>query len=197
MKTLRLTLLVLAAAAVTGCMTAGPGYSYRGGQGDYYYGQPSVDYRYHGGYGGYPYYGRSGWSFGLGYGYGGYPHGYYGRYPYGYPYYGYPYGYPYYRPPVVIRPGGGHDRDDDHDDRDPPWRDLDELRRRQEALNRIRNGERIDGEPSRPTVTVGRPPPPPRHTGDDGDSRMGSMVRRAQPQQAPEPRRHRIRQQEQ
>ena len=65
----------LAIATLAGCAT---GYSYRGGNGDYYYGQPSVDYRYHGGY-----------SFGYG-GFGGFGRGYYldifGRPVYGYPY---------------------------------------------------------------------------------------------------------------
>lgn len=87
-----LALATLAAVALGGCATD---YAYRGGAGgDYYYGQPSVqyyDYGYGAPYGslyGYP----GGWSFGLGYGYGGYG--------YGYPYYGggyYPYPYwPYY-----------------------------------------------------------------------------------------------------
>ena len=38
------------AATLAGCAT---GYSYRSGNGDYYYGQPSVEYRYYGGYGPY------------------------------------------------------------------------------------------------------------------------------------------------
>lgn len=124
-----LLLPALAAALLGGCVT---GYDYRGGTGDYYYGQPSVDYQDDGyyspyGYGGYGYPG--GWSgmigYGMGFG-GGYgPYGYggyggFGGYPYGYPY---GYGYPYNpRPPViVVRPDprpGTHPRPhrDDRDD---------------------------------------------------------------------------------
>jgi len=68
---------VLALATLAGCAT---GYSYRGGTGDYYYGQPSVEYRYYGGYG----YGGS-----IGYGY---PRAYYVD-AFGRPIYGDPYGY--------------------------------------------------------------------------------------------------------
>lgn len=86
----KLLLSTLAAAALSGCMTNG--YDYRGGQGDYYYGQPTIEYRHYG-------YGVPYGSYGFGYSsYGhGYPYGYYG-YPYGY----YPYGYYdyYYYPPV-------------------------------------------------------------------------------------------------
>ena len=108
------TLAVAAAALLSGCVT---GYQYRQGAGDYYYGQPAVEYDngyYDGyGYGGYGGYG-GGWggSLGFGYGYGG-----------GYPYwgYGYPfvYGYPYYE---HHRHDHGHhhhnDGDDDDDDQD-------------------------------------------------------------------------------
>lgn len=89
-----LALATLAALALGGCATD---YAYRGGAGgDYYYGQPSVqyyDYGYGAPYGslyGYP----GGWSIGLGYGWG---YGGYGYPGYGYPYYGgyYPY-YPYW-----------------------------------------------------------------------------------------------------
>ena len=110
MKSIRSLKVVAAAALVlllAGCIT--DGYQYRGGYGgDYYYGQPSVEYRHHGYYGPYgygdPYYGRSSWSFGMRYGYG---------YGYGYPYYGSyrgGYGWPYYRggwpsyPPIIVRP---------------------------------------------------------------------------------------------
>ena len=92
-----LVLTLLAAATLSGCYT---GYGYRGGAGDYYYGQPSVDYY---GYGGYDY------GYG-GYGGYGYPYGYYGYYPGYYPGYYYP---PWYthnpRPPHPdhpSRPGG-------------------------------------------------------------------------------------------
>jgi len=96
----KLLLPALAAALLGACATP---YDYRGGHGDYYYGQPSVDYYdgYYGGYGGM-------WGYG-GYGYG-YGSPYYG---YGYPYYGY--GYPYYPPVIIVRPdpptpGGGPQR---------------------------------------------------------------------------------------
>ncbi|RYF45017.1 MAG: hypothetical protein EOO27_42220 [Comamonadaceae bacterium] len=126
----KLLLPALAIATLAGCAT---GYSYRGGSGDYYYGQPSVDYRYYGGYG-------FGGSIGYGYGEGyyldvfgrpvyGYPYGYYGgRYP------SYPYGHgPRPRPPHGSGHGGGHDGD--HHDAPPgqgghrpgnrpPWRDI-------------------------------------------------------------------------
>lgn len=89
----KLLLPTLAAALLGACAT---GYDYRGGgEGDYYYGQPSVDY-YGGYYGGYGYPGWSG-MMGFGYGYGGYGYG-----GYGYPYYGY--GYPYYPPVIIVRP---------------------------------------------------------------------------------------------
>jgi len=84
----KLILPALAATMLAGCVT---GYTYRGaaGGGDYYHGQPSVEYRYYGGYGG----GYYGGYYGYPYGYGG--AGYYG-YPYRYGYYGYPYAYPRY-----------------------------------------------------------------------------------------------------
>lgn len=112
----RLSIAVLAAAALAGCVTDG---YYHGGSGDYYYGRPSVDY-YYDGYGyGYP---------GGGYGYGGY---YDYRYGYGYPYHGW-YGgywdYPYYYPPYRPRPPH-HPRPDDDDGprtggKLPPVRDV-------------------------------------------------------------------------
>jgi hypothetical protein len=147
-RMMRPALLALAAVAVTGCMTY-PDYRHGGMSGDYYYGRPSVEYRYrdygpwHGGYG-YPYYGRSSLSIGIGYGY---PYGY-GGYGYGYPWYGWPsYGYPYYRPVIVHRPprGGGDGRPRD-DDRDPPWREL-------RDLGGVRPA--IDPEPSRPSPLTG------------------------------------------
>ena len=131
----KLLLPALAIATLAGCAT---GYSYRGGNGDYYYGQPSVEYRYYGGYG-----------YGYG-GLGGYGQGYYldvfGRPVYGYPYgyYGghypsYPYGHgPRPRPPHGPGHGGGHDGDHDgppqHGDprprNRPPWRDIGRMRDR-------------------------------------------------------------------
>lgn len=107
-------LSIVAALLLAGCVDdyrvrRGPG------GGEYYYGQPSTEYRYYGSpyggwgpYGGYYPYGesyrfRSYYNYGYPYRYGGYP--YYGGYPgYGYPRYG---GYPYYpryrhsRPPVT------------------------------------------------------------------------------------------------
>lgn len=100
----KLVLPVLATLLLAGCYTD---YAYRGhgGAGDYYYGQPSVQYRYYGGYGGGygGYYGGWGGYYGNPYGYG-YPYRYaypyrYGYGPYGYPggrYPGYGYGYPGY-----------------------------------------------------------------------------------------------------
>lgn len=168
------TMIALAAASLlAGCVSSD--YAYRtGGRGDYYYGQPSTDYRYPGygpydgyyPYGGYPYGG--GYRYGLRYGYG-YPYGYRG-YPYN-PYYGGHYGYPYYRPrpPLVIRP-----RPDDNNpppqhrpDNRPPWRNLDELRRRQQA----------DGGNAQPRMVVpARPAVAPRRS---DDSRMEQVIRRS------------------
>lgn len=112
--------LPLAAASVAvllaGCVSD---YQYREGAGDYYYGQPSVEYRDYGdyGYGGYGYPG--GWGASIGYGYGGYGYPYGG---YGYPYGGY--GYPY--PPLIFVPGyygGHHHHHGGHDQADPiPYR---------------------------------------------------------------------------
>lgn len=135
----KLLLPLLATAALAGCAT---GYNYRGGNGDYYYGQPRVEYPY-GGMGGY--YG----SFGPGFG-GTYYYDRYGRLVYGYSggyypggYYGSPYyGGGWYRP----RPHqghGNHDHDgDDNDhgdhDRPPPWRDLGGLKQRDESGDRQR-----------------------------------------------------------
>lgn len=126
----KLLLPALAATLLAGCVT---GYTYRGhgGSGDYYYGQPSVEYRYYGGYGygyGYPGYG----------GYYGYPYryGYPSRYGwYGYPYYSYPryphYRYPYrydrhpdYRPDRPRHDGGSRGNG--------PWTGVEDIRRRVE-----------------------------------------------------------------
>ncbi len=110
----------LAAALLGGCVS---GYQYRDGAGDYYYGQPQVEYRdygygRYGGYGGGPYGYGSGWGGQIGYGYGGYGSSYgyggYGGYgsPYGYGGYGYPY---YPGGPVIIVHRGDRDWDDDGD----------------------------------------------------------------------------------
>ena len=85
-----------ATLALSGCVSD---YAYRDGPGDYYYGQPTVDYNYYGA----PYGGAGYGGYGYGsYGYGG---GYYGGYGYPYGYGGSTYVYPryYYR-----------DRDRDH-----------------------------------------------------------------------------------
>ncbi len=168
----KLVLPALAAALLAGCVSD---YAYRGGdRGDYYYGRPSVEYRYDGGYGGYAPYG-----YGYGnYGYGtyGYPYRYYGA-PYGFggfggyysPYYNYPYYRPHYRRPPLThpRPDGNpppqHRRDDD---RRPPWRNFDELRRRPPA----------DGGGAAVQQPVpARPVAEPRERG----SRMEQVIRRA------------------
>ena len=114
----------LAAALLGGCVS---GYQYRDGAGDYYYGQPQVEYRDYGygGYGGYdngPYGYGGGWGGQIGYGYGGYGSSYgYGGYgsPYGYGGYGYPY-YPG-SPVIIVRQGDPDgDNDGDADDRSGP-----------------------------------------------------------------------------
>lgn len=179
----KLLLPALATALLAGCMTSG--YQYRGGSGDYYYGQPSTQYRYYGApYGSYGYGYPGGWSGSFGYGYG-YPYGYYGYGGYG----GYPYYPPYpYRPPVVIvRPGGGgHDHGNNNGGNDPgdsggndtppvqpvdrprpPWRDLDSLR---------------DGQ-SRRDPTIHQPPPRRASTPMQTPQRLPAST----PMRAPQP----------
>lgn len=168
----RLLVPLAATALLAGCVTSAP-YGYRGdGQGDYYYGAPTVEYRYHDMYPGYgdPYYGpyRPGLSVWGGYGYYGRPYygPYYGnpyyRYPYyGNPYYGYPRTTPRPRPSTTNPPDGG------------PWRNLDEVvRRRRQADG--------GGGTTIPTPSVPQPQftPMPR-VGDDGSgSAMGQVIRR-------------------
>lgn len=114
----KLLLPALLVGLLGGCVT---GYGYRDG---YYYGQPSVEYRYHdSGYGPYPPYRYAPYRYRYGYPYYG---GYYGHY--GYPYwYSYPNWYHHRhkpRPPIVNpnpRPDTRPPHDDD--DRRPPWRD--------------------------------------------------------------------------
>jgi hypothetical protein len=114
-----------AAMLLGGCAT---GYTYQSGSGDYYYGNPRVEYRYQtpsGVYGSYGPYGYYGGAYGGYYGgYSGYygawdpyrhsryyvgPRYYHGPYVYGpyggYPYGGYPYGYstPGPQPRVIYR----------------------------------------------------------------------------------------------
>lgn len=188
------TILLSAFAATTlaGCAT---GYSYRnGGGGDYYYGQPRVEYRYHAPYG---YYGS--------YGYGGYAPGYYydayGRLVYGNPYgyYGYSYsnGGQWWHHP---RPADGHDGnhgDNDHDggddrnDRRPPWRNIGAFPRdderaapdRDDARPRVRRQQMPATMPTMPSPRreqrATAPVSPRMHSGDGGGSRMGRAVRGA------------------
>lgn len=121
----KMLLPVLAVAMLAGCAS----YQYRGGAGgDYYYGQPSTDYRYYGNpYGAYGYgYPYGGWGGSIGYGF-----GYYSS-PYYRPYYR-DYGYPRY----PRRPwhggnghGGGHTPGQpprDGGNGRPPWRNLGDL----------------------------------------------------------------------
>jgi hypothetical protein len=179
----KLLLPTLATVLLAGCVTSA--YQYRGGAGDYYYGQPSTQYRYYGSpYGSYGYGYPGGWGGSIGYGYP--PYGYYGYGGYGYG--GYPYYYRHhypYRPPVVIgRPdSGGNDQDDaggngndpvqPTDRPRPPWRDLGNLR----------------GREPRPEPVIRQPPPSmatprPQAIPGAGSSRrsgsvMGETVRRA------------------
>ncbi len=96
--------VAVSALALSGCVSD---YAYRDGPGDYYYGQPTVNYDYYGapyggvGYGGYGYGGYYG---GIGYG-----SGYYGGYGYPYGYGGNTYIYPrYYYRDRDHRPGRPH-----------------------------------------------------------------------------------------
>lgn len=171
----KLVLPVLAAALLAGCVTP---YAYRGGvQGDYYYGQPSTDYRYYGPYGGYAPYGYGGYGYGA-YGYPGY---------YGYPYYGYGhrgfYTYPYYRPhphrrpPTYWRPdgNGGTPQHRQDDNRRPAWRNLDP--RRRQATD--------GGGVVQPREVVPQRPAAERR--DEGGSRMEQVIRRANRSSDPAP----------
>ena len=175
----KILLPALAIATLAGCAT---GYSYRGGNGDYYYGQPSVDYRYYGGYG----YGGIG-SYGFGRGFYldifgrplyGYPYGYYGR-----PYSGYPHGHgPRPRPPHG--PGhGGHDGDHDgghhgpppahgghRPGNKPPWRDIGRIHQRgDDEHGRSRGVGQPDARPM-----MQRAPPPARSPAPVVRERSGS-----------------------
>lgn len=192
----RVLLTMLAAAAMAGCATD---YNYRGGNGDYYYGQPRVEYRDVGPSG---YYG----GFGLGYGYGSYGYGYgsygygshgfgatyyydrFGRLVYGYPsgYYGSTYygGNGWYGP----RPHHGHGDQNDHPgdanegnnhDRPAPWRDLGGLRQRDEDGTRQRpmrqsRADAYSQAPIRPQISA--PTAPMRRERSESSSRMGSFM---------------------
>ena len=152
--------LLLPAALVGllgGCASAG--YGYRDG---YYYGSPSVEYRYH----------DYGYPYGY-YPYRGYFHGYHG-----YPYYGRYYYPPYYyhhrrpRPPVTGTPQPPGN--DDDDDRRPPWRDLN---RRARIVDDDRGGLRA--VPTNPQPVVRQDPrPQPRSRSGEGSS-VGEALRRA------------------
>lgn len=157
----KLLLPMLATAVLAGCATD---YSYRNGNGDYYYGQPRVEYRQLGPSG---FYGGYGLEFGYGrYGGSGYGPAYfydrYGRLVYGYPggYYGSPYygGNGWYRP----RPNHGHGEPNDHggdannpnrNDRPPPWRDLGGLQQRDENKGGFRNRDDRQRPMRRPSAT--------------------------------------------
>lgn len=162
---LRKALLPLFAATLLGgCVT---GYDYRGGGGDYYYGRPSVDYRYYGDYSG-PY-----------------SHGYYNRYYGGYGPtfgYGYPYYYGYGRP-IIVRPGYGHPRPGHgdgpgHDGRNrgngrAPWRNLDRV-----GGDRGPRVQSPSGLRQGPAVAAPVRPAGPPQSGNRG-SRMEQAIRSA------------------
>jgi hypothetical protein len=196
---LRKTLLAaLAAATLAGCAT---GYSYRGGigGGDYYYGQPRIEYRYYEDPLGY--YG----SFGFGRYAPAYYYDRYGRLVYGgsYGYYGYPYGYRsqwWYRPrPHGNGHGGGdhHNGDGDHDadrdDRRPPWRNIGGVYPRGERVApdgaepqpRMRR-QQLRGAMPLPQQRSIAPAPPRMRSDDGGGSRMGRAIRNATPSSASE-----------
>ena len=164
-----------ATALLAGCVTTAP-YGYRGdGQGDYYYGAPTTEYRYHSMYPGYgyPYYGpyRPGLSVWGSFGYG----GYYGRPYYGNPYYGGYYGYPYYGNPYYGYPRGYRPRRDTQGTNQPnggAWRNLDEITRRRRAVDG-------GGGVTVPTPSVPQPQlrPMPR-MGDGEGSATGQIIRR-------------------
>lgn len=169
----KLILPAVATVLLSGCMT---GYNYRHarGAGDYYYGQPSVDYRYHGS----PY-GRYGYG---PYGYGSYGYrGYYGYGGYGYPYYP---GY-YWRP----HPDYGDHDDGDHEprpdnDNPPPWRDLGDLRMRKSGNTPPQRVAPTRSAPQVPRrVVTPRPTPRPSiqapRSQSRGDSRMERMINSA------------------
>lgn len=186
----KLLLPMLATAALAGCATD---YGYRNGNGDYYYGQPRVEYNYPNGYFG---------EIGLGYGYGGFGASYYydrfGRLVYGIPggYYNSPYygGNGWYRP----RPHKGHgDRDhhdDDHranntDERPPPWRDLGGLQQRDqnESGDPNRDNRERPMRRPRPASSQDAPMRPQRSAESapvirergESSSRMGGFIDRA------------------
>jgi hypothetical protein len=171
----KLLLPALLAGLLGGCVHTG--YSYRDG---YYYGQPSVEYRYYDygypySYGYYPYGGR--------HGYYGYPH----RYGYGYPYYPY-YRYWHKKPPVSGPRPPHNDGDDDPpsgprpphndgDDNPPPWRDLGRRRRVDDVGGALQAKGTITPSPTPSPQTTREGPR--RETRSEG-SRMGQAMQRTQ-----------------
>ncbi|GAA5067751.1 hypothetical protein [Lysobacter panacisoli] len=157
----KLLLPALAATLLAGCVTD---YTYRAnGGGDYYYGRPTVDYRYYGGYGG-GYYGYPG------YGAWGYPYRY-GAYGYhGYPYYGYPAypRYPYYRYPYRhghgynYNHGGGHRGDyrgsQPNRGGNGPWTGVEDLQRRINQSQRPPSSGAMPMPRNQPTPARTQPP---------------------------------------
>lgn len=162
----KLMLPVLAIALLGGCATSA--YQYRGGQGDYYYGQPSTQYRYYSSP--YGYYGSPYGYYGSPYGYSGYGYGYYGN--------GGRYGYPYL--PRGHYRGDGHDHGHGHEGRNHGDRDHDGDRdkgdhhggRNPNSGNPPDGRLGIDGQPPmRPDRGPGfRPGPPWRDPGNPGIS---------------------------
>ena len=169
----KLVLPALAALVLAGCVSGD--YAHRSGdRGDYYYGRAITEYRNVGPYGGYSPYGYGGYApygyGGFGYGAYGYPRGYYG-YPYGYGgYYNHPHYRPYYRRPPVTYPGpdGSTAPQPRPNDRRPPWRNFDEMRRRQSA----------DGGAVQPRAVE---PAPREAAARERGSRMEQIIRRANP----------------
>ena len=182
-------LSTFAAATLAGCAT---GYSYRNDNGgDYYYGQPRIEYRHYDPYG----YGS--------YGYGGYAPGYYydryGRLVYGsaFGFNGYPYGYGsqwWYRPRPSHGHGGNHDddgNDGNHEGRRPPWRNFGGVLPqdgrvapdRDDVRPRVRRQQMPSTRPMMPAPERGQrstASPMPRMRNDDGGgSRMGGAIRNA------------------
>ena len=183
----RFLLPALALATLAGCAT---GYSYRGGNGDYYYSQPRVDYGYYGGLGyGYGYRGLAG--FGQDYtldSFGrrvyAYPYGYYGGY-YGGRYPGYPYGY-YPRPRPPHGPGHGHDGEHGgqtpppvqgghRPGNKPPWREIGRLRDREE--DEQSRPRRPSGVQSPPRMQQPAPRMPAPALRERSEPRPAGMVR--------------------
>lgn len=139
---------VATAVLLAGCVTTAD-YRYYQGRGDYYYGQPIIEYREHHygypwdfyGYYGYP---RAGWHLGFRYGY-----PYYGWHPYyGYFYYGYPYPHVHRRPVKPTEPSV----DPTPDRPRSPWRDLEHLRRRSEMRDDVSRA--MTGDTEAPWRTV-------------------------------------------